>query len=279
MISIRRRNRTISYDTDIVPSHLNATVMRNTTGLLDLPAEILPLVTAHLEYPDVLSLRLVHPYLYYSPLLNIDNDAGIKSRVAWLCSLAFSSPGPLQALKGPSPSLALALHMPYRVPRWLLSGPTPHAWRQEETLGNTVQSKTNAEFLSSRQVQKLLKSRIDHLYCKDKSCRVVPGGTCTGPKKSCRVSLLVCRQPVASSLQSLAASLRAFNSRCILSGWDLLFVFLISVALIMPWCTLIQGLGRLAGREIGLHTAGAMVMMTGFMVCKSQLNQSKAYCK
>ncbi|MCJ1357123.1 MAG: hypothetical protein MMC33_007119 [Icmadophila ericetorum] len=50
--------------------------------LLSLPPELLPHITSHLLYPDILSLRHSHPSFYYSSLLSTNTNVRLK--VAWL---------------------------------------------------------------------------------------------------------------------------------------------------------------------------------------------------
>ena len=103
--------------------------------------------------------------------------------------------------------------------------------------------KTSEEFLSNRQVQQMLRLRRRHAACVagGGACRVVPGMVCEGPKDRC--TRLVYTSGVVESVKKMVLNLvyamQGWSRKSGLSGWDVLFLILISVALVMPWSLLL----------------------------------------
>lgn len=122
----------------------SAEAMRRTPcpSLLALPPDLLPLLTSHLPYPDVLSLRLTHPYFYHTPLLATDRN--IRLKVSWLLD---------RKARG-------------------LSCP-----REGQTI-----FRTDAEFCAGWEVRRILRDRRRHWECAwwKGDCEVVGGASCVG---------------------------------------------------------------------------------------------------
>ena len=110
--------------------------------LLRLPPELLAHLRTYLPYPDLLSLRHTHPYLYNTPILATNRNIWLK--VSWLLD---------------------------RKERGL---PCPHS---HQTI-----FKTDREFCGGREVKRILVRRRRHWECApgDAGCEVVRGETCGG---------------------------------------------------------------------------------------------------
>jgi hypothetical protein len=157
--------------------------------LLMLPPEILPLICEHLDYPDMLSFRLAHPYFYYSELLETDNSAGIRSRVAWFCSVTSLYCASLQdESRRLSSSIMASSLIPVGL-RWLIGLLVPLNQHRGVFFSTALRLGTNAEFLSNGNIQKLLRRRLFHCDCRGggHDCSYVQGMICGGPKQPRKV--------------------------------------------------------------------------------------------
>lgn len=124
--------------------------------LLSLPPELLPHITTHLLYPDILSLRHSHPLFYYSPLLSTNTNVRLK--VAWLLDRKERG---LDCPDGKN-----------------------RRWGRSTRLSLT----TDRDFCKSTadgEVSKIMEKRRRHWECKsgEGGCEVVRGETCGGGRR------------------------------------------------------------------------------------------------
>ena len=244
-------------------------------GFVNLPAELISQITAYLDYPDILSLHLVHPRFFYSPLLDTDNDAGIRLRGTWLFSIASCNSLLTPSYRSDRGNFPFPIfRLRFAIPPWTSASSTSNEIERLRRKACTqVVFRTNAEFLMNSEIQRILWDRFHHVTCRERDCRVVPGTVCLGPRNRSRCFVFGLPSLILAVYKEVIVSMKEHDFRLFLFTGDVLFLFLITLGLVQ----VVQEVARWLGKDLGMHSAGMIVLATSTVFGRSLFTQSRAY--
>lgn len=246
-------------------------------GLVHLPAELISQITVYLDYPDILSLHLVHPRFFYSPLLDTDNDAGIRLRGTWLFSITSCNSLLTPSYQPDAGNFPFPLfRFRFTLPSWLSAPSTSNEIERLRRKACTqVVFRTNAEFLMNSEIQRILRDRFHHVACREDDCRVVPGTVCLGPRNKSGHSAFGLPSLILAMYKEVVMSMKEHDFRLFLCTWDIWFLLLITLGLVQ----VVQEVARWLGNDLGVHSAGMIVLATSTVFGRSLFTQSRAYSR